>query len=120
MSRFLTTLDVRYHSPKRWELLSPFVATVGDRLIRVPPGYITDFASVPRLPLAFLLFGNKGHRAAVIHDYLYSTHEVSREEADEIFKSLLSEDGAGGFTRSLMHLGVRIGGWIGWNNYKEA
>ena len=120
-AKFLTTLDVRYHpQTKRWELLSPFIAVVSDNLYRVPPGYVTDFASVPRLHLAFMLFGNKGHRAAVIHDYLYSTHLVPREEADAIFKALLVEDGAGVITRSLMHLGVRIGGWVGWNNYREA
>ncbi len=109
-ARFLTTLDVRYKAEKEWELLSPFVVVAGDKLIRVPPGFTTDFASVPRLPLAFWLFGNTGHRAAVVHDYLYVSKELPREEADAIFKALLEEEGAGWFRSNMMHLGVRVGG----------
>ena len=39
--------------------------------ITVPTGFFTDFASVPRMPFVFLLFGDVAHEAAVIHDYLY-------------------------------------------------
>jgi hypothetical protein len=108
--RFLTTLDVRYIDGQNWQLLAPLLVAIGDSLIRVPNGFITDFASVPRIPLAFMLFGNIGHRAAVVHDYLYVTAQVSRKQADEILRDLLREEGAGSLRASLMYAGVRVGG----------
>lgn len=108
---FLTTLDVRYVSGKEWVLLAPFVVSVGDRVIRVPDGFITDFASVPRIPLAFMLFGGIGERAATVHDWLYASKIVSRAEADKIFKVLLKAEGAGLFSSNMMYAGVRAGGW---------
>ena len=114
---FLTTLDVRDIDNHYWQLLAPFVVKVDGKLIYVPAGFITDFASVPRLPLTFMLFGNIGHRGAVVHDYLYSTGEVSRAEADAIFKALLRAEGVGAFRAGAMYLGVRIGGAF---DYKES
>lgn len=110
MSAFLTSLDVRYLDGKDWVLLAPLVVVAKDRLIRVPAGTVTDFASVPRLPLAFLLFSGIGDRAATVHDYLYQTGQVTREEADAIFKELLQAEGAGTITSNLMYAGVRVGG----------
>lgn len=107
---FLTSLDVRCLGNKEWALLAPFVVVVKGKLIRVPLGFVTDFASVPRIPLAFTLFGGIGDRAATVHDWLYSTGEVSRQEADEILKTLLVAEGAGGLRASLMYAGVRVGG----------
>ena len=92
---FPTTLDVRFHHDEdgvRWELLAPFVVIVNpdaedQRIIRVPPGYITDFASVPRLPFIYLAYANKAHLAALVHDHLYSEGgtEADREYADAVF-----------------------------------
>jgi uncharacterized protein DUF1353 len=92
---FPTTLDVRFHHDKegvRWELLAPFVVIVNpneedQRIVRVPPGYMTDFASVPRLPVIYLAYANKAHLAALVHDWLYAEGgtEADREYADRVF-----------------------------------
>lgn len=92
---FPTTLDVRFRHAKegvRWHLLSPFVVIVNgleqdQRIIRVPAGFMTDFASVPRLPLIYLAYGNKAHLPAIPHDFLYSEGgtEADREYADLVF-----------------------------------
>lgn len=108
--KFLTTLDVRDIDNHFWMLLAPFVVEVDGRLIYVPAGFITDFASVPRLPLTFMLFGNIGHRAAVVHDYLYQTQARPRFECDSIFKALLQAEGVGTFRSNMMYAGVRAGG----------
>ncbi len=57
------------------------------RIIRVPEGFETDFASVPRLPLIYLSYANKAHLPALAHDFLYSEGgtEVDREYADHVF-----------------------------------
>jgi hypothetical protein len=119
MSKFITPLDVRKlgldgSNDQRgtWRLLAPLVYQ-SDRLERsvvVPAGFVTDFASVPRIPVAFLLAGNCGHEAAVVHDWLYTTHETTRATADAVLREALQADGDPAWRAWLMWAGVRIGG----------
>ena len=90
--KFLTTLDVRDIDNHFWMLLAPFVVEVDGRLVYVPAGFTTDFASVPRLPLTFMLFGNIGHRAAVVHDYLCSLKTCTYQEAAKAFEACMREE----------------------------
>ena len=116
--KFLTTLDIRDIDNHDWQLLAPFVVDVDDGLINVPAGFITDFASVPRLPITYMLFGNIGHRAAVVHDYLYATGETPREYADDVFRLLLIEEGVSPIRANLMYAGVRMAGGKYYNDEK--
>lgn len=114
MSRFLTDLAVRLvdEFDEIWQLTQP-LAYESDRLgaIVVPQDFKTDFASVPRLPLAYLVVGGKGKRAAVVHDWLYSGgQKVDRKTADQVFAEALAASGYGGLVRGLMYAGVRLGG----------
>lgn len=95
-------------------------STGGDgQLIAVPAGFVTDFASVPwgfwniEPPL-----GAAGGKAAVIHDYLYSTRGLggrySRAQADGIFRQALGALGAPRWKQALLWAAVRIGGASGW------
>lgn len=108
-------------SDDRWMLLEPFSAAItrddGYSVLTVPAGFITDLASVPRLPGMFLLFGGKGRNAAVLHDYLYNERSSSREYADAVFFKAMAHD-EGMFTRVAMWLGVRVGGWPIWQRRK--
>jgi hypothetical protein len=79
--------------------------------ITVPSGMVSDGPSVPRVPLLFWLFGHKGKRAAVIHDWLYRNSLLPREVCDDIFKEALLESGKFAFTACGMYAGVRVGGW---------
>lgn len=124
MSQFITPLDARKlgrdaSADKRgtWKLLAPLVyeSDVAARTLTVPAGFITDFASVPRIPIAHLLAANCGHEAAVIHDWLYSTHQVTRAKADAIFEEALLVGGEPGWRAWLMWAGVRIGGSGPWD-----
>lgn len=117
MSKFYTTLRIAKVDDKRWQLEAPLVY-FSDSLLRafhVPTGFITDFASVPRLPLAYLLAGGKANAAAVIHDWLYSTHKVDRKTADAVFREAIVAEGYSRFTAWLMWSGVRLGGWAAWD-----
>ena len=53
MSQFTTELIIKPIDGKYWELLEGFEYHVGTypsiEIITVPPGFITDFASVPRI-----------------------------------------------------------------------
>lgn len=117
MAKFITPLLVEQVSKDRWQLRAAlmYATDVIDRVIVVPYGFITDFASVPRLPLAYLMAGNKAQGPAVIHDWLYSTHEVERDVADNIFHEAILAAGHNRFTAWLMWAGVRVGGAFAWD-----
>lgn len=115
MNSFLNTLHAEQLEEDNWQLLedlgyvqeTPFVASVV-----VPRGFNTDFASVPRLPLAYLLAGGVGNPAAVVHDYLYREvpHSCTRDQADEIFYQALLVCGVAKWRAWLMWAAVRIAG----------
>lgn len=113
-SRF-TSLDVRKVGDKDWLMLAPLVMLVVvdgvSYLIRVPPGFITDFASVPRIPLAFWLFGGIGDYAAAVHDWLYTSGEYPRDICDKLFREILHHvDGTSWARAEAMYRAVRLAG----------
>lgn len=79
--------------------------------ITAPYGLVSDGPSVPRVPLLYFLFGNKGKRSAVIHDWLYRCSLLSRAVCDSIFEEALIDSKKYKFTSAGMFMGVRIGGF---------
>ncbi|MCY1285259.1 hypothetical protein D9M70_341890 [compost metagenome] len=112
MDRFPLPLQVELqHDRKRWRLLAPFSYLDPDfGRVDVPAGFVTDFASVPRIPVIFDLIGAYGHAAALLHDYLYATGMVPRADADRIFRGALRASGIARWRAWLMWSGVRAGG----------
>lgn len=117
MARFITPLRVIQIAPNRWQLESAlmYASDLVDEVIVVPHGFITDFASVPRLPLAYLVAGGKASAPAVVHDWMYSTRDFERDVADAIFREAIRVAGHSAFTAWIMWAGVRVGGGFGWN-----
>jgi len=119
MAEFITALDAVCIEDGTWRLAQPLVYEsdlIGP--VTVPAGFETDFASVPRVPVAYMLFGDRAHHEAVIHDYLYrldSNPVVEREVADKVFMEAMEVRGKGWFVRNAMYLGVRIGGWTAYH-----
>jgi hypothetical protein len=85
--RFLNRLRMDYlgGDPALWELATPFYTSINGEEHIVEQGYITDLGSVPRLPLAYAMAGNRCPRACVLHDDLYNSGIFSREFSDEVF-----------------------------------
>jgi hypothetical protein len=54
--------------------------------VTVPIGFVTDFASIPRVFWSLLRPDGKYTYPAIVHDYLYWTQTRPREAADEILK----------------------------------
>lgn len=119
MSRFLTELRVK-RIPGRWELIEPLVyeSDLLQRNVTVPAGFTTDFASVPRLPISFALFGDVVHKAPVVHDFGYSEGSENRKTWDRIFLEALDAEEAGRVRGWLMYWAVRVGGWRAWGRYR--
>lgn len=92
-------------------LIRPFlVKTKSGKLIEVPAGFQTDFASVPRLFWRLIPPWGPYSPAAVVHDYLYATGIVSRKEADQIFLELMTRLGVAPWRRNVMYAAVRVAG----------
>jgi hypothetical protein len=139
---FRSPLDTRAYTAGEFVLLADFRVEVHSEtagyLIAPPRGFITDFASVPKLVQALPGFDVNGNSrdAAVLHDYLYccngdltvrdfdggqlTTLSLSRQQCDRIFFDALLACGLSKKTASLFYAGVRAGGWYYWNKRSDG
>lgn len=116
-AHFATPLEARWLDAKRREILRSlvFYSAHMDRVFVVPVGFITDLASVPRLPVIYWLFGGVADEAAALHDYLY-TGIISRKDADEVFAEACKATGKNALTRGPMWAAVRVAGGLHYTN----
>lgn len=145
MGKFLTPLKVEEVSRgglfkrAQYRLTAPLIYqsnTVGT--IIVDECEMTDFDSTPRVPIFYMLLGDRGKAAAVLHDHLYTVpHErvsgtglsVDRATADKVLRGATYEclriDNPETLLDSLINIaclgiawaiwiGVRLGGWAHW------
>ena len=106
----LTKLLVKDLMNGKFELFSDYVYRTKEYLIKVPKGFVTDYASVPKLLRIIILPYGKHSGASVVHDWLYSSKcdmEISREKADKIFLEILKEEKINFLLRTLMYIAVR-------------
>src|SRR5262249_18421752 len=59
--------------------------------VHVPIGFVTDFASIPRMFWSALRPDGLYAYAAVVHDYLYWEQYLSRETSDQILKLCMQD-----------------------------
>jgi len=116
MSSFTTPLEVEATNEiGKWKLTEPFEYVVGslenpEDIIKIPAGFITDFASTPRfLWSIFPPFGKYG-KAAVLHDYLYGTQKYSRKKCDKTFLEAMGVLKVPKWKRYMMYYAVRLFG----------
>ncbi|MFH2073975.1 MAG: DUF1353 domain-containing protein [Pseudomonadota bacterium] len=119
MAKFLTELDVRCIDDGLW-VLDSVLEYDSDILgkIEVPSGFQTDFASVPRVPIFYMLFGDRAHREAVLHDYLYRIDclpPATYSQANDVFLEAMKVRGKGFFVGYGMYWGVILGGWTAYH-----
>lgn len=142
MSRFLDPFRGEQtgwaHGRPVWTTLAP-LRYQSDRLgaiIILPSEFVTDLASVPRLPFLWLAVGGRGTRSAALHDFPYQfgfwwlfegdrwqPQYVSRKLVDAVyFESLLADpiSGAGPVRAREMWAGVRVGGRGVWQNGRAS
>lgn len=104
-----------------WETVLPLVYSGKWEDFTVPPGFRTDFASVPRAFWATHPPYGRHTKAAVLHDWLYREKPVTRrtglpitrKDADGIFERTMRELGTAWWRRKTMWAAVRLFGWIG-------
>jgi len=76
----------------------------------IPQGFVTDFASVPRIPFVFELFGDTIHAPATVHDWLYRTGNETRKVADAILREASLSINAPAWKVNAIYYAVRIFG----------
>ena len=106
----LTKLLVKDLMNGKFELFSDYVYKTKEYLIKVPKGFVTDYASIPKLFRTVVLPYGKHSGVSVVHDWLYSSNcnlDVSREKADKIFLEILKEEKVNFLLRIVMYIAVR-------------
>lgn len=118
---FMTDLLTKTVDDGHEQLVVPlvFASSVLGREVSVPPGFVTDLASVPRLPFVYLLAGGTAKKAAVVHDYLYREQCCSRRDADSVFEEAMRASGQPWWRRKLMWAGVRLFGWLPYRDHQQ-
>ncbi|PTE00895.1 DUF1353 domain-containing protein [Pandoraea apista] len=119
MSRFLTRLVMESATgcdDGRWRLVRALVyqSDVADQTFVVPRGFVTDLASVPRLPVVYWLAGGTSNEAAAVHDWLYTAKPVSRAVADKVLREASAVTCVPVWRQWLMYWGVRLAGASHW------
>lgn len=127
--RFLGPLEIRKLTRGRWWLLSAleYESVVAQERLIVPAEFISDLASVPRLPFAYWLTGNTGHGAAVVHDWLYQhpafpdrrLADAVLREALGVHQPALGHEAEPMWRRRAMWGAVRAFGWWPWRGSKR-
>jgi hypothetical protein len=134
MSQFTTPLETEFLDGKFWRLVEAFEYHVGsegsDEIIRVPVGFLTDFASIPKF--GWSLIGHPAGeygKAAVIHDWLYSENAGeqgddfkprTRKRSDQLFLEGMVVLGVAWWKRTLMYSAVRCCGWRAWGENRKG
>lgn len=104
-------LVIEQTGAEHWRLIASLTYEGRSQMFLVPPGFLTDAATVPRV--VSWLFPRHGiyTRAAVLHDWLITDgrDQVSSRDADAIFRRVLRELEVPFLRRWLMWAGVRWG-----------
>lgn len=84
--------------------------------VDVPTGFVTDFASIPRVFWSLLRPDGEYTYPAIVHDFLYWTQERPRDVADEIFRFGMQDFEIDRVTIATIHKAVRVGGNSAWQS----
>jgi hypothetical protein len=129
------------------EVESPMYVSLGEYSIVIPSGFLTDYASVPRLLTPLIPKNGAYDRAALIHDYLYWLQDAKSSDieslnsdvnptafmlhknggliycdkaiADEIFNLALKFLGVGAIRRKAMVYSVKLFAGGAWNENRR-
>lgn len=85
--------------------------------VTIKKGLITNGASIPRAfwsiigcPMSGLYVGS-----AIIHDGLYGSHILTKEESDMLFLDMMTHNGVSKIKRTLMFWAVKYAGKSAWD-----
>jgi hypothetical protein len=106
---------------ENWFLVEDLDYEVRDtgKIVTVPAGFVTDFASIPRPFWSILPTWGKYGPPAVVHDFLYWDQRCTRDQADRILLVAMEESDVGFIRRFFIHRAVAWGGGFGWDENED-
>lgn len=87
--------------------------------IRVPKGFVTNFASSPSITWWVVPPWGTYGPATIVHDWMYWDQRYSRKAADEVFLVAMKQLGTPWWKRWPMYLAVRAWGWRVWRRLRR-
>jgi len=112
-------LRLEYEDNNLWKVIEKYEwhSKRLDRWLVIPPGFLTDLASIPRLFLP-IVDDDELAEAGTIHDHLYRQptlyRGVTRRQMDRVMVDKMKEDGVSWWKRRLVYVGLRLGGGKAW------
>ena len=110
-------VDLKPGSDTIWTYRNPFFfySEILDCEIWIPSGFESDFASVPRVPFIYSVWGGRAHRESGLHDYLFRKNSipvVSFFTANAVFKEAMEYRKKPYYIRYPMYAGVCAGSYF--------
>ena len=103
------------------ESFSYDIGKKGGTTIRIPAGFVSDGASIPRI--FWFIVGSpltgKYRAGAILHDFLYYSALYPRKRSDEIFLEAMTVLNVNKVKRTIIFWAVRIGAEWSWNKHRE-
>jgi hypothetical protein len=100
-----------------WE---PSIGSLQAIAVKIPIGFVTDLASIPRVFWSLLPPQARYTYPAIVHDYLYWEQPCDRDTADRVLRLAMEEVEVGKVTALTIYEAVRIGGASAWSSNAEA
>lgn len=110
--------------PPSFELLQPLTWVSEDGTAKVPAGFVTDFASVPRFLWGLIASYGKQTLPAILHDYASWKAKTlaERRAADDLFRVALEDQGVANLRATAMWAAVglatqrddTLSDWVPW------
>ena len=101
-----------------YEVVADIETSSGPTVIKVPKFFQFDGASIPSAAWQIIgtPFNPRFMTASVFHDWIYHTHQVTKDDADELFYKRLLVDGVNKAKAWLMREAVETFGGGYWEN----
>lgn len=86
--------------------------------VTIKSGLLTDGASIPKVLWSIIgcPMNGKYVGSALIHDGLYASHALSKEESDLLFLDMMKDNGVTEWRRTLMYYAVKFFGSSAYNS----
>lgn len=103
---------------QHWIVRQPLRYRIGvsTQEVVVPPGFVTDFASIPQALQSIIKANGNYIMPAVVHDYLYWNQSCTRKQADQIFLLAMIENKVGALHQRAIHGAVAVAGGFAWDD----
>jgi hypothetical protein len=84
--------------------------------VEVPSGFVSDFASIPKIFWSILPRNGEYLYAALIHDFLYWTQMRPKATADDIFRLAMQDFGISIIVINVIYEAVQLVGQAAWDD----